>query len=228
MPLHTFDSHVHAPGMKLPCRCVAVQEGNRVLLISPIQFTEDQIRAIHALGEVTDLVAPCLFHHLSMPGAIQLFPGAKVWGVPGFEKKRPDIPWTNTLTPETWPYVKFLDLLFIEGAPMYNEVDFFHFSTRTLITTDLCFNLRKPQGWAAGIILRMTGNYNGFAASRLLKMLVKDKPAFEKSLARLFQWDFDRILMNHGECLEADCKNSLCAALNARGFSIQMPRPTTI
>lgn len=220
MPIHLFESYHKSSGLNFPCRSVLVKERDKVILISPISFSADQIQQIRSFGEVTDLVAPCLFHHLAMLKAIETFPKAKVWGVPGFEQKRADIPWSNPLTVDAWPYKDFLDIVAIDGIPKMNEVEFFHKVTRTLITTDLCFNLRKPPGLVAAVILRMAGTYNEFAVSRLIKMMVKDKPAFEESLVRLFHWDFDRIVMSHGKVLESGGKEVLRKALNARGFAI--------
>ncbi len=221
MSIHLFDSYVQLPGMKFPCRSVLVHEAGRVILFSPIDFSEEQLATIRAIGEVTDLVAPCLFHHLGMGKAIRQFPKARVWGVPGFKEKRPDIAWTDLLTPEKWPYKSFLDIVAIEGAPKYSEADFFHESTRTLLATDLCFNMRRPGGWAAGIILRIFGNYDGFASSRLLRVLVRDKVAFEKSLVQLFQWDFDKVVMAHGLPINSGGKELLRNALRARGFQVE-------
>ena len=35
---------------------------------------------------------------------------------------------------------------------------------------------------------------------------IKDKSAFRASLARVMQWDFDRVVMSHGRVLETDGK----------------------
>ena len=99
MPIHRFDSHVNHPGIQLPSRCVAVQEGAHLILISPIDFSDAQMETLRGLGKVTDLVAPSLFHHLSMQSAINHFPEARIWGAPGLEEKRSDITWTE-LSPE--------------------------------------------------------------------------------------------------------------------------------
>ena len=117
-----------------------------------------------------------------------------------------------------------------KGADKQNEVEFFHRPTRTLIATDLCFNLSKPKGWAAGIVLRFMGVYNGFAINKTLKKMAKDLPAFEQSLARLFQWNFDAIVMSHGEPIQKGGKALLREALEGRGFIISednLPAPLT-
>ena len=216
--IQTFETKINMPGTQLPARSVAVKGIDSFILFSPIRFQNEQIEKLRGLGDVTDIVAPCLFHHLFIPQAIKLFPNARVWGVPGFREKRPDITWTHELTPDQWIHQHILEILPITGAPKYNEVEFFHPSSKTLIATDLCFNMRKPAGLMAPIILGAMGTFDGFAVSRLLKLMTKDKKALKKSLDKLFAWDFDRIIMAHGEIVESDGKNLLRAAMIKRGL----------
>lgn len=220
MNIFTFDTVLKTPGLDLPVRSTLVRDQNRSVLISPIRFSDQQVAEIKNLGPVTDIVAPCLYHHLFVKKALKLFPTARVWGAPGFDKKRPDIPWTGFIKSSNWAHQDVLEALPIEGVPALNEVVFFHPSTRTLITSDLCFNMHKPTGWAAGVILRLIGTYNGFAISRLLKLILKNKPAFEASLQKLFLWNFDKVIMSHGAIVENNGKAYLREALQKKGFSI--------
>lgn len=222
MSITTFDTLLGMPGgIKLPCRSVAVKEKDKLILISPIKFTDSQVDQIRKLGDVTDLVAPSLYHHLYMPRAVQLFPKAKVWGVPEFRKKRSDIAWTHDLSEQSWPYREFLDVLSLEGAPAFSEMEFLHKPTRTLIATDLCFNMCKPVGWASPLILGLFGTYDGFAMSRLMKIRVKNRTEFEGSLELILAWDFDRIIMGHGDPIEGDAKSKLKEAFCSRGFLVK-------
>jgi hypothetical protein len=53
------------------------------------------------------------------------FPKATVWGVEGFDKKRPDIKWDKTLTATQWPYSDELEILELKGSSRVNETVFF-------------------------------------------------------------------------------------------------------
>lgn len=203
----------------MPIRSVVVKDDRRMILISPIRFDDAQIARLRGIGEVTDIVAPCLFHHLSIPHAMKLFPKATVWGVPGFEKKRPDIAWTKTLTPETWIHGDLLKVFPIDGTPAMNEIVFLHEDSGTLIATDLIFNLRRPEGWSAPLLLRLLGTYDGFAISRLLHLATKDRAALKTSLARVAALDFERIIMGHGEVVESGGKRMLLEAMWLRGLA---------
>ena len=45
--------------------------------------------------------------------------------------------------------------------------------------------------------------------SRRFRMAIKDKAAFQRSVETLATWEFDRIIVGHGEVLETDGKRLL-------------------
>ena len=211
---------IQMPLVSLPVRSTLVKENGKGILLSPINFDENQLSALKKMEPITDIVAPCLLHHLSIPKAHKAFPEAKLWGATGFDKKRPDIRWNEFLTEQNWPYKGFLDVLQIKGSPRTNELVFFHSSSRTLITMDLCFNLQSPKGAMGWLFFKLFGTYKKFAMSRLFKASIQDKAAFTKSIKKIFEWDFDRIIMAHGDVLPSGGKEILRAALKERGFDI--------
>ncbi|MGE0632553.1 MAG: DUF4336 domain-containing protein, partial [Pseudobdellovibrionaceae bacterium] len=150
-----FESHIKMPVMKLPLRSVVVKTDNALLVFSPIDFSETQLADIRALGEVTDIVAPSVLHHLYVPQAMQNFGKAKIWGVKGLEEKRPDIKWDKILGSDPWAYSQEIEMLMIDGVPKMCEAAFLLKSQKTLLVTDLCFNLTQPKGFGAYIILNM-------------------------------------------------------------------------
>jgi hypothetical protein len=140
-------------GVIFPCRMTIVKlSDGRLWLHSPVSLTDEDAKAINALGEVAFLVAPNCFHHLFMKAAMARFPTAKVYGAPKLNKKRPDIAFTAMLegdAAEGWP--QEIAQLLIKGIPGLNEVVFFHAPSRTLIVTDLIFNMRNPPQLAHGV-----------------------------------------------------------------------------
>ena len=206
------------PLMMLPTRMVAVKTSKGLVLISPLKETAEHKDAIDALGPVTDVVAPNLFHHLGINAARRAYPGAKFWGVPGFAEKRSDVDWQGMLSEGVWPHEDELALHLIEGMPKVNECVFVHRPTKTLIATDLCFNHVHGKGFGYGVVFRMFGTYKRFAVSRLFTKMAKDRDAVAKSLARLFDEDFDNIVLAHGENVIGGGKDRLRAAFAERGF----------
>lgn len=212
MKIQFLDSEVALAGMNLPVRSVwiEVSDGDesrkKSLLISPgSRLTEEQFRALPA---VTDVVAPNYFHTAGMEKARRIFPKALVWGTKD----------GKSLSAETWPYQAELPLVKIQGMPKVNECVFIHKASKTLIVTDLCFNLLSPKGWSAFLFLSLFGTYKRFAVSRLFLNGVKDKKAFEASLAELMTHEFDKIILSHGEPIEANGKARLLKALQERGY----------
>lgn len=208
MNIEAFESEMKFPGFVLPLRASLVRENGKTILISPVTLSKED--------GVTDIVAPNLIHHLFAQKAKEKFPNATLWYVDGLEKKRTDVKWDKRISKTQWPYSDFLEVLEIQGAPGLNEVVFFHKKTRTLIVTDLCFNMLNPKGFLAHIMMRVFDNYKKFAVSKLICKYIKDKPAFKNSMNELMKWDFDRIVMSHGSPVEAGGKEMLRAALRRR------------
>lgn len=218
--VHYFESEMNMPGkmVVLPLRCTVVKTASGVVIISPVDFRPDEIHKIKLLGEVTEIVAPSLIHHLHVRKAAGNFPGAKVWGVPGAPEKLPEIKFAKIFTRDPWPHAPELEAEFVAGVPKLNEVLFFDRPSRTLIATDFVFNLTHPKGWASPIMLRLLGTYGKFAVSKLMNKFMEDLPAFNSSVKKVMNWDFDRIAMGHGDLVNTGGKARLQEALRHRGF----------
>jgi len=206
--------------LELPLRCSVIKTSNALILISPVEFDQSQLSRIRELGDVTDIVAPSELHHTYVEQAIRHFPRATIWAAPGLEKKRPGIRWNKIFGRDPWPYETEVKALVIEGLVGATEVAFLEVSTRTLIVVDLVFNLQRPRGWAAPILLRLFGTYKRFAVSRLFIRSLANRSAFESSMRTLMmEWKFDRVVMAHGEVVEFDGHTMLRQALAVRGFT---------
>lgn len=211
-----------AGSLCLPVRATAIKTPSGLVVISPVDFSLEQWRRLETLGPVTDIVAPCLIHHLFIPRLLEKFPAARVWGPPDCEAVLPKIPWTHVFGRDPWPYETEISVLPLEGIPRLNEMAFFDRRSKTLIVADLCFNLQNPKGWASGLLLRLLGTYRRFGVSRAIVQLIKDKTAFENSLNQIMRWDFDKIAMSHGDAINARAKTGLVEAFARRGFQIKI------
>ncbi len=204
------------PMLPLPVATVIVPlKGGRILISPGSMLTKDDLRKA---GAVTDIVAPNLLHTAGVQRAIEVFPNAKVWGPIGVRTAKPKIPWTGELTEAAWPFGAELPLIHLRGMPQMEEVVFVHSATRTLLVTDLAFNLKDAKGLGAFVLLHIFGTYRKFAVSRLFLRMVKDKEAFERSLGELFAHDFERVVVSHG-AIEPQGRELLLASLRGRGYS---------
>ena len=100
----------------------------------------------------------------------------------------------------------------MRGMPRLNEVVFLHRASRTLVVTDLVFNLGAEMPLLSRVLLKLNGCYNCFAVSRLLRTTIKDRAAVRASLDHTLAWDFDRIVVSHGRNLDSGAKDALRTA----------------
>ena len=199
-----LDSVKQMPLLELPVRTVVVTLSSGTVIISPgSNLTKEQYAD---LKNVTDIVAPNLFHNAGIKNAAQVFPHAKVWRA-------------RNINVDSWPHSTELPLITLKGMPKVQETLFVHKPSKSLILTDLCFNLVNPKGFGAWLILNMFGTYKKFGVSRFFTRLIQDKDAFEKSLGELFTHDFENIIVSHGENIHGIGKAMLMDALKQRGLS---------
>ncbi len=196
------------PGVHVPLRSMFVPL--RGVLISPVGSEAE--RAV--MSQVRTLVAPSLLHHLHLQKARELAPAAELWGPPGLADKVAGP--IKVLGQDPWPHDAEIAIEVIGGAPKRNEVVFLHRPTRTLYTADLVFNIHSPAGLLAPLAFRAMGIYKRFAVARMWKRWVEDRAAFDRSIARVLAWDFDRIAMAHGEIVASDGRQALIDALRER------------
>jgi hypothetical protein len=203
-------SHVHRQrlpgGAVMQARMNVVRLGDGALLVHSPTPVDDALAAeIAALGPVAYVVAPNCFHHLHVTPFLTRFPGAKVYGAPGLAQKRPDLTLAGTLDDgAAVPWTGVLDHIALPGAPKLNEVVFLHRASRSLLVTDLLFNVTAPDNWATGMVLRLMGTYKRLAPSRLLRWrLTKDRRALKAGVERMLAWDFVRLLPGHGDVFES-------------------------
>jgi hypothetical protein len=188
-------------GMQLGHRMTVAQLPNgRLWLHSPVAFSENLAKALAPLGPVEHIVAPNCMHDTYLEGWFAAHPTARFHAAPGLAKMRPDLPFTDTLSdqgPAEWAPVFNQHVL--RGMPRINESVFLHRDSGTLIVTDLAFNLGPEMPFLSRVLLRLNDCYCRFGPSRLLKSTIKDRAALRSSLDTILAWDFDRIVLSHGE-----------------------------
>lgn len=214
--LQVMECTIRMPLMSLPVRSMIVTLANAKVLISPgSELSEEQYAQLES---ITDIVAPNLLHCAGIPKAAEKFPEARVWGVSGAKEHRPKMSWTHVLTAESWPFQEELPVIALAGMPKVNEAVFVHRESSTLIATDFVFNLVRASGLGAWIILNLFGTYRKFGVSKFYAKFVSDKAVFEKSLGRLLAFEFENIVMSHGDVVKGGGKALLLQALRERSL----------
>jgi hypothetical protein len=171
-----------------------------LMLHSPVELEPDLLAMLQELGEVRWLVGPSKTHHLFLKQYVDAFPAAKVCGAPGLAEKRKDLRFDGVLggaPPPGWPEEIATEL--VAGAPSMNEVAFFHRPSRTLVLTDLVFNVESGLENRAAFFHWVVGATDRFGPHRLIRLVIRDRRAARRSMDLVLAWDFDRVVMSHGE-----------------------------
>jgi len=216
-----------------PLRFLGLEVGSRMtvvrlpsgglVLISPIELSLSDRQALDELGPVEHIIAPNLFHHLSLPSTCQAYPQAAVWGAPGLEQKRPEILFdhvfsaTEPSTPE--PLDGVIDCLPIQGfatvlpsgIKRLQETVLLHKPSRTLILTDTAFNFDEASSLGIRLLSQVLGSYQKLQPSPLEKWGSRGKDAVAASIHSVLRWDFDRVIPGHGAVVDTDGKAKLQA-----------------
>jgi hypothetical protein len=181
---------------------IRLEEG-RLLVHSPVKLDAELRRSIDALGETRAIVAPNRLHHLFIQDYIAAYPEARVYAAHGLPKKRPDLRFDDILSdtpPAEWRGQ--IEQRLFRGAPPLNEVVFFHPATRTLVLTDLAFNLPMETARKSPLFSTLW-DVGHFGPHRFVRLRgIRDWKAARDSVERILRWDFDRIIVSHGDILE--------------------------
>ena len=208
-------------GLPVGTRMTVVRlAGDRLLLHSPVALDTGLRAELDALGRVSFAVAPNRVHHLHAGEVATAYPGTRLWVAPGLERKRPDLRFEAVLgddAPAEWR--DEVAQVFFRGRPYENEVVFFHRASRTLVMCDLAFNFGPRSPAPTRILMKLLRSYGRFGPSTLDPLLIRDRRAARESLERILAWDFDRVIVAHGDVLESGGRELL-----RRGYSWLLDR----
>ncbi|MEO0336438.1 MAG: hypothetical protein AAF202_08590 [Pseudomonadota bacterium] len=190
------------PMTPMPTRSVVFQQSDgKLFIISPGPFDEETFKTLEAKSNEIILVSPNMFHHMHIEKSFERWPNVGIYGQPALWKLKKQ-PWIK-------PYLKDikeihtvlsteLKAMFVRGVPALSETVFYDTKTKTLVITDLCFNMDNTVSFTTQFLLRAFGAYNKTAQSKLVRMNVKDKSAYKSSMENILQLDFDQVLISHG------------------------------
>lgn len=189
-------------GIRLGTRMTVVKLGDgRLWLHSPIPLTPALSAELRSLGPVAAIVAPNRLHHLYVADCQKAFPEAATYLAPKLAKKRPDLVHAAELGDQPEPlWAADLQQCVLDGVPRFREVVFLHGRSRTLIVTDALFNMGPSAGPLIRGVLRLLGRAGPrpLFTDPLLR-IVRNDSALAPCLQRVARWEFDNIIMAHGE-----------------------------
>jgi hypothetical protein len=194
---------------------VRVRSG-KVVIHSTAPFTDEDVLQIHALGEPAWMLDATLFHDTFAAEGKNAFPAARYLAPPGFA------PRSGISTEPVWPPPEWggeLEVLPLAGMKA-NEHFVFHRPSRTLIVCDCLFNFgQSGSPWARFVVRRLMGLKNGIGMSAFFRFMIRDRASFKTSIASALEWDFDRIVVGHGEVIATDARQVFLRELEARDLA---------
>ena len=201
---HATHDHTITGGIQFRTRTTVIRlEDGTVWMHSPIPIDEELAAEVEAIGEVRHIVAPNGFHDRYAAAAKERYPSATLWASPVL-RQSPEKPPVDAWLRETEPsWSTEIPSMCIEGVPKADEFVFLHLATGTLILTDLLFQIRYPVNARTKAILWMAGvNKGKLAQSRLWRFITRDRAAAGRSVERMLAWDFERVVLAHGDFVE--------------------------
>lgn len=198
-------------GMRMPGRATIMRAGNsgELAIYSPLPIDDELAKEIESHGEVRFLIAPNLVHWMYLAAAKQRFKKAKVYAPPGLEKKLKGavdfepLP-TNGHVKEIGEGLRFA---LVEGSPKMNEHILLHEESRSLMVGDLLFNIHQTNSLGMKLFLIFLSRaWKKPAQSSFWKALTKDRAACARSIDDMLTWDFERVVVTHGDVIEHDAR----------------------
>jgi hypothetical protein len=177
-------------------------------LHSAVAATDARVREVAMLGQVRHIVAPNKFHHLFVESWMRRFPRVTTWAEPALQRRRKRIFHCALADWSEAAWEGEIDQLIFKGSSVLPEAVFFHRPSQTLIVTDILQN-HDPRGehpfW------RSVKRFNGILAPnggcpRDWRLTVRNKPLARTSFERMMRWDFTRVILSHGVCIDQDAK----------------------
>lgn len=204
-----IDHPLSLGGMRLGTRTtiLGLPDGG-LLLHAPGPWDAALTAEVQKLGTVTAIVAPNLMHHLSFAAVKAAFPTARGYAAAGLREKLPGLPLDEVLGP-TSPWGDAVELIEVGGMPAIRELALWHAPTRSLLLTDMCFNVPRGDHWWTNTAMWLNDGLDRFGPTRAARAMIKDKGALRMTVDRMIALEPRRITVTHGAVFEGDGAEAL-------------------
>lgn len=178
---------------------------------SPVSVPSAMLARVTALGPVKYLVAATPRHVWRLAEWHARFPEAQLWAAKPspLTLKKGNLEFTGILTdspPQAW--AGELEQLPFRGSPLIEEVIFLHKKSRTVILDDLIQNHSPVKGEPLrNALFKLAGvSYPDGGVPLDIRLSFLGRDLARRSLAKLLSWDFDKLIIAHGVCVEKSAK----------------------
>jgi hypothetical protein len=199
-------------GIEVGRRMTVVRlEDGALVIHSPAPLTARLREELTELGDVRFVVPASNMHgHLFMEQYREAFPEVELFSAPDLDRKRKDLAFDGALGDAPDPrWGEVLDQAAVFGHRFVTEIVFLHRPSRTLIVGDLCFTIGEGAPVVMRALARAARSYGQLRPTPMFRLGLRDRAAARNSLDRILGWDFDRIIVGHGELVETGGKDAL-------------------
>lgn len=208
---------VRMGGARFNARMTVIKlRSGEILLHSPCTFDPSVAAEVAGLGPIVAIIAPGNFHWLHVRPWQQAFPDASTYVCPGVEKRAKGLTFGFVLgdaAPPLWS--DELAQVAIEGTRVMREVAFLHRASRTLILVDLVENFTSATpgtNWLLRATFRALGMWNRPSPAPEYSFAWGDKARVREGLERILAWDFERVILSHGDLITCDARQAVARA----------------
>ncbi len=207
-------------GFTFTTRMVIVKLSEGSLWIdSPVPVPFDTLKRITDLGPVKYLVAGTPRHVWRLESWHALFPQAQLWAARPtlLTLQKTHLPFTGFLEdepPESW--ANDLEQLVFKGNPLSSEVFFYHRKARTVILDDLIQANPVVKGEPIrNALFKLEGVlYPQGGVGLEIRLTFINRNLARKSLEKVLTWDFDKLIIAHGDCIDKNAKDYIKRAFH--------------
>jgi hypothetical protein len=208
---------VRLGGARFNARMTVIRlRSGEILLHSPCAFDESLTAEVAALGRVAAIIAPGNLHWLHVRSCQRAFPDAVTYVCPGVEKRAKGLTFESVLDDEApLLWAEELSQVVLQGTRVMREVAFFHRASRTLILVDLVENFTAATPGTnlfLRIAFRAFGMWNRPRPAPEYRFAWGDKARVREGMARILAWDFERVILSHGDVITRDARQIVAQA----------------
>ena len=181
--------------------------GGELWIHSPAELTPELRAGLDRLGPVRFVVPASKLHgHLFMGQYGEAYPDVELFAAPGLERRRKDLRFDGKLEDTPDPrWSAEIDQALFAAHRVLPEVVFLHRSSGSLIVGDLVWNVTPAMARSARL---WAGWRPGVRPTPVFRAPLRREEA-RRSIERILEWDFDRILIGHGEIVETGGREAL-------------------
>ena len=203
--------------VRVNARMTVIKVGSgEVIVHSPCAFDDALAAEVAAVGRVAAIIAPGNFHWLHVKSCQKAFPDALTYICPGVEKRAKDLTFDTILgdeAPSLW--ARELLQVVVRGTRVMREVAFLHRASKTLILVDLVENITAATpgtNWFLRFYFRAFGMWNRPQPAPEYWFAWGDKALVRQGLEQILEWDFERVILSHGDLIARDAKQVVSQA----------------